>query len=662
MKKLGVIGLSVLMGAFAVFSNPGAFAAGNTPEVSVNTNQKKYELREPVTVTAELDNPSGNTLEQVTMSVKPAKGLEVVGDQTLVYDSIDANSSQKAQFTIRSVEKKQRDLAFKNDYVEIDLSKGTFKNSLNYKGNVTYSSYDPSVASVAADGTVTLKKAGMTAIIATAEEDDTYYTASALYILEVTDKEDGDRKEQTIEFEKTYIAKWKEDKKFTNPLKNKGKGSGTISYYSSNPYVAEVDKETGEVTIHRTGKITISAYKAGDKEYKSTAARYTLEIFNDPVNTGVSTEDDGFGNPGLFIGLGAGAVIIAAAAVLMNKKKAARLLALILVAGMTISMTDSLKAAEQASDTVTITVNGVDYDIEVLCSYEIVTEEDDESTGGSESKKKEPAAPKDVSAQYDVATDMINESRRGGDVTLNMYNRSIQINGSDDQVVSSMMSTIQSDASSYESQVEEANEAFETALNNEQAADYVHVYESEVTYQENNMLSIRRQWQWKMEDDERYGEYGLNFDLTDGSVLRLTDVTDVDEETILERINDEADTDVSDWSIDEFDFYLEDEDVIICFSSDSMGQEAEELVFDRESFDFKQQRTPDIQIESLPSDLVDETPEPETVDEDESMTEEETEETTATEDPAPTDETEGTVDEYTEDIYSEPVTGPDSYE
>ena len=41
--------------------------------------------------------------------------------------------------------------------------------------------------------------------------------------------------------------------------------------------------------------------------------------------------------------------------------------------------------------------------------------------------------------------------------------------------------------------------------------------------------------------------------------------------------------------------------------------------------------------------------------------EEETEDTTGTDESAPVDETEGTVDEYTEDIYSEPVTGPDSY-
>lgn len=52
----------------------------------------------------------------------------------------------------------------------------------------------------------------------------------------------------------------------------------TATYTSSNPDIAEVDEETGEITYRAIGSTTISAYTAGDATYCEAAASYTLTV------------------------------------------------------------------------------------------------------------------------------------------------------------------------------------------------------------------------------------------------------------------------------------------------------------------------------------------------------------------------------------------------
>lgn len=52
----------------------------------------------------------------------------------------------------------------------------------------------------------------------------------------------------------------------------------TATYTSSNPDIAEVDEETGEITYRAIGSTTISAYTAGDATYCESAASYTLTV------------------------------------------------------------------------------------------------------------------------------------------------------------------------------------------------------------------------------------------------------------------------------------------------------------------------------------------------------------------------------------------------
>ncbi len=399
MKKLGVFLLSFFMCAFLFAPQMSLSADGGSPKLTVKTNKSSYELREPIDVTVQMENKTTTDMDDVQISLSNVKGLENTSDAKVnSFATVPAGDKVTSSFQMKSKEKKQREgIVFKKSHIVKKLSSATFKNSLNYSGTVTYTSSNTKVATVASDGTVTLVGPGEGVIItATIPESDEYYEYSTSFTLDVY-KEKTEKKAQTLKFEKDYIAKWKEDKNFVNPLTQKGEGSGKITYYSSNPYVAFINPDTGEVDIKHTGKVTITAYKASDETYKSATASYTLAIFNTPVNTGADTSDS---NTGLYIGLGVGAVIIAGVAIGLSRKKAKKILMSLLIAaamGVTYTAPKEIKAAEEEETQVVtastkVTVDGQEYTISVECQYVPVAAEqqkEDKEEKKEEEKKEE---------------------------------------------------------------------------------------------------------------------------------------------------------------------------------------------------------------------------------------------------------------------------------
>ncbi len=67
--------------------------------------------------------------------------------------------------------------------------------------------------------------------------------------------------------------------KFTNPL-TKGNGNGNITFEieGGKSDVASIDATNGELTINKTGTVTVTAKKAADENYKAAQASYTLTI------------------------------------------------------------------------------------------------------------------------------------------------------------------------------------------------------------------------------------------------------------------------------------------------------------------------------------------------------------------------------------------------
>ena len=103
------------------------------------------------------------------------------------------NTGQKLHlYLLGGSAKEKQELAFSAERVEYDFDasgEGVLANAPTLTGamtTVTYSSSDESVASVDADGNVTIHKAGTATITATAEADDFYYSATAQYLIVAT--------------------------------------------------------------------------------------------------------------------------------------------------------------------------------------------------------------------------------------------------------------------------------------------------------------------------------------------------------------------------------------------------------------------------------------------------------------------------------------------
>jgi len=78
---------------------------------------------------------------------------------------------------------------------------------------------------------------------------------------------------------------------FVNAITKAHKGSGAITYSSSDTTVATVDS-SGKVTIHKVGSTIITAEKAADNTYAHAQANYTLAVHPKSVTiTGLSVSD-----------------------------------------------------------------------------------------------------------------------------------------------------------------------------------------------------------------------------------------------------------------------------------------------------------------------------------------------------------------------------------
>lgn len=137
--------------------------------------------------------------------------------------------------------------------------------------SVTYSSSNTDVATVASDGTVTLKTAGSTTIKATFDGNASYKPAEVSYTLTVTNKYVAE-----LVFNDDEVEKNSTDAPFTNAITTDPDPIGVV-YSSSNTDVATVNASTGEVTIVGGGTTTIKA-TIDDDAYEATEFTYTLTV------------------------------------------------------------------------------------------------------------------------------------------------------------------------------------------------------------------------------------------------------------------------------------------------------------------------------------------------------------------------------------------------
>jgi hypothetical protein len=141
-----------------------------------------------------------------------------------------------------------------------------------------YSSDNPAVATVDAEGVVTAIAEGTTTITIKAQGEDEYYRTEIFDENTKTVEVTVVKKAGSISFAAASVSKQYGDANFTNPLTIVGDGVAT--YESSNEEVATVDATTGEVTIVGSGTANITATIAdGDGyAYETKSVSYTLKV------------------------------------------------------------------------------------------------------------------------------------------------------------------------------------------------------------------------------------------------------------------------------------------------------------------------------------------------------------------------------------------------
>ena len=142
---------------------------------------------------------------------------------------------------------------------------------------VTYSSSDEKVATVdAASGKVTILTAGNADIIATAEENEEYKSATAKYSLKVN------KHNQSLSFEKSNYSVLIADKgTFVSPVVSGAKTAVSYSIALGEGTAKDaitIDPETGKVTINAVGEATITATAEETDVYTSAVAKYYLNV------------------------------------------------------------------------------------------------------------------------------------------------------------------------------------------------------------------------------------------------------------------------------------------------------------------------------------------------------------------------------------------------
>lgn len=156
----------------------------------------------------------------------------------------------------------------------------TFTEETTLEGiTVSYTSSEEKVATVSAQGEVTILGAGNTTITATAQADGEYKEAKATLPLTVKPSD------KAISFATNEVTDWVYgDTNKSNALAVQPDASGTVTF-SSDTDVVTVDETTGAVTVNKPGKAEITAHFNPNEgsNYAAQSASYTVMAGKKPL-------------------------------------------------------------------------------------------------------------------------------------------------------------------------------------------------------------------------------------------------------------------------------------------------------------------------------------------------------------------------------------------
>lgn len=236
--------------------------------------------------TAQTDESFAATLEGVddaaTYTLMVSQ-MEQYKDYTLANVTVGTNQPIKIAADVLQ-EKDTRTFAF----AETGLTKMfgdssfflTFTEETTLEGiTVSYTSSEEKVATVSAQGEVTILGAGNTTITATAQADGEYKEAKATLPLTVKPSD------KAISFATNEVTDWVYgDTNKSNALAVQPDASGTVTF-SSDTDVVTVDETTGAVTVNKPGKAEITAHFNPNEgsNYAAQSASYTVMAGKKPL-------------------------------------------------------------------------------------------------------------------------------------------------------------------------------------------------------------------------------------------------------------------------------------------------------------------------------------------------------------------------------------------
>lgn len=153
----------------------------------------------------------------------------------------------------------------------------TLNKAEGFNEAITYSSINENVATINANGEITILSAGETTITASFTGNENWKESTASYTLNIkkhiTELSFGTETTYNVNLGETFNSP-----KATAATKNNKEYDGTITYGSSDANIAEVNAETGDVEIKGAGTVTITATAAATEAWTEATASYTLKI------------------------------------------------------------------------------------------------------------------------------------------------------------------------------------------------------------------------------------------------------------------------------------------------------------------------------------------------------------------------------------------------
>ena len=212
-----------------------------------------------------------------TIATNGTISLVAAGTTTITASSeaTSAYSASSASYAL-TVNRAAATLSWSADTCSVTIGAANSFPTLNNPDSlaVTYVSGNEAVATIAADGAITLVAAGTTTITASSAETPTHAACSAFYTLEVIEQGSTLKSAGLAWSAGSCTATLASDNSF--PTLSNPNGLA-VTYTSSDSSVATVASD-GVVTLVSAGTISITAASEATEEYAAGSASYTLKV------------------------------------------------------------------------------------------------------------------------------------------------------------------------------------------------------------------------------------------------------------------------------------------------------------------------------------------------------------------------------------------------